>query len=148
MNAKTMRNVFLFAVTLCGACIPFPHDQQESPNIRGTLIAGGMPAANVTVHLVVSPSRTSTGCPAGSQETRTDVDGFFSFARTSYFSAFIIMGDRYDTWRICFDKPDGQQAIWEGSGFWGGPPLQKIKCDLDPSPNSKQGICSVKNGEH
>lgn len=138
-----MRGFWIVSLLAMSACIPFPRDQQQSPAIRGTLVAKGVPAENVTVRMAVDWPNNVTGCPSGSKQTLTDRDGNFSFAKTTYFSAFIFMGDRYDAWRICFDKPDGQQAIWQSGGFWGGPPVQEIRCDLDLASDPKAQLCTV-----
>lgn len=130
------------ALTLTN-CFPFPHHQQESPTIWGVATNDGIPASNVSVRLVINPDKTVIGCPSTAKATRTDDAGRFSFPSTNYFSAFFVMGDRYDTWRICFDKPDGQQAIWDNGAFWGGPPALDVKCDLKTNPDPKAQICSA-----
>lgn len=136
---------FLALALFLSACIPFPHNQQESPTIRGTLVSGGRPVFDVKVQRAVDAPRDVQGCPADSAHTRTDVDGRFYFPSTSYFSPVIMMGDRYDAWRICFEHPDGRKAVWQGGGFWGGPPTQILKCDLDQAKDPKGGLCTAED---
>ncbi|MBK9266386.1 MAG: hypothetical protein IPM54_42195 [Polyangiaceae bacterium] len=125
------------------ACVPFPHDQREAPAMQGVLLVDGAPASGVLVRRAVNADRTEADCPAGSAETRTDAEGRFSFPSTSYFSAFIVMGDRYDAWRVCFDKPDGKKAVWEGGGYWGGPPILKLRCEMGAEDKPEAPICTA-----
>lgn len=133
----------LLLTVVLGGCIPFPHNQQESPALSGVLLYDGVPKADVTVRLVVNGNSTPEGCPADATTTKTDKDGKFSFASTKYFSAVIMMGDRFDAWRVCFEKPDGKQAIWQGGGPWGGPPAQELRCEIQSTDESAKDICSA-----
>lgn len=128
---------------LLSSCVPFPHHQQESPEIRGRLVEDNRPLSRVNVQFVVNPASTTPGCPPNAASTITDEDGRFLFSRTNYFSAFIVMGDRYDTWRICFDKPNGEKAMFQHGGYWGGPPTVEVRCDVKPRDDAQKPICSA-----
>jgi hypothetical protein len=124
----------LWAV-LAGAsvgCLPVPHMQQEAPAIRGVALRNGEPLARARVRLVVNPEGGQAGCDGG-VETRTDPEGTFAFAASSYFSPILLFGDRRDSWRLCFHLPAGGEAAWDGSDWWGGPPEQRLTCEMGKS---------------
>lgn len=144
----TVRLLLCALVLAVSACVPFPHNQRESPAIRGTLVEGGAPAANIKVRLAVNPDRAEPNCPAGSMETHTDAEGKFNFPSTSYFSAFIVMGDRYDVYRLCFYNAEGLKSVWQNGAFWGGPPEVIVKCDFDVVADDKSKRCTATDVRH
>ncbi len=112
-------------------CVPWPHDQQRTPEVTGVLQRGGAALADVPVSLSANPV-PETGCPDPVRQSTTDAGGRFVLASTSDRLRFLSFGDRRDTWRVCFGTPDAPQ--WEDAGFWGGPASQSLSCDLDDDP--------------
>lgn len=147
-NRRIQRILLAAASLAVSNCVPFPHRQQESPEIVGRLVEDDRPLAKAKVRLVVNPASTVAGCPSEATSTTTDDDGRFSFAGTNYFSAFIVMGDRYDTWRICFDKPSGETATFQHGGYWGGPPTVDVHCNVKSDGTQQKPICSVTDRRH
>jgi hypothetical protein len=109
-------------------CIVFPHLQREAPALAGELRRDGEPMRNVSVHLEVN-SASSERCTGG-VGTRTDESGRFAFSETTYFTPVFLFGDRRDFWQLCIHLPTGERAFWTGSGWWGGPTAQRLRCDI------------------
>jgi hypothetical protein len=128
---------------LLTSCVPVPHEQQESPELRGVLLDSGQPVANAIVRLVVNPATSMIGCPKEAKSIQTDAKGQFSFARTTYHQSVYPFGHRTDNWRICFDRPDGEQAVWQGKGTWGGPPRQDLRCEIKPPTDASAPVCTA-----
>lgn len=117
---------------LITACIPFPHRQQRSPAIHGAAYRDAAPLAGVPVTLQANPSLAVQGCPDPDAVAVTDPEGRFALPATDVKLWFMVMGDRRDTWRVCFDLPEGGEVVWEDSGWWGGPAdAQALTCELD-----------------
>jgi hypothetical protein len=73
-------------------------------------------------------------CDDAREQTRSDAAGRFQLERTAFFTWFVVMGDRLDRWRICFDFPDGAHAWWQGRGMAGGPQQQRLDCNVASLP--------------
>ena len=111
------------------ACCPFPHYDREAPVFEGTITRQGKAAANVRVTLstqIMNPP----GCANPKVETRTDASGKFHLDPPKYFSPSVAFGDRRDGWSLCFKFADGLEAVWDGSGYYGGPSLQVLECEI------------------
>jgi hypothetical protein len=118
------------ALLALAACCPIPHYQQESPEMDGVLTWNGQPAADAPVALAIN-KQFGPDCAEGQAQTITDSSGAFHFDDTEYFEWAIVYGDRWDTWRLCFELPDGTRAIWEETDHWGGPPQQSLECRVE-----------------
>ncbi len=116
---------------LVAACLPIPTFEKESPYIDGMLTRGGTPAADVQVFLAVN-KEIPAGCSKGRRETRTDQNGQFHLDRTGYLSPVFVWYDvpRRDRWALCFRFADGLEAVWSYSDIFGGPPIQRIECQV------------------
>ena len=114
------------------ACLPFPHSQRESPALEGSLKQDDAFLGDVEVILAIN-RQVLPGCSVGEQKTRTDSIGRFRFEETTYFTPVFMYGDRRDSWSLCFKIPDGTEAVWSDSGWWGGPTLQKLECFIHKS---------------
>jgi hypothetical protein len=125
---------------LAAACLPIPTFEKESPYIDGTLTRRGAPATDTQVLLAVN-KEIPAGCSKGRRETRTDQNGQFHLDRTGYLSPVFVWYDvpRRDGWALCFRFSDGLQATWSYSGTFGGPPIQRIECQVgdEAKPSSK-----------
>jgi hypothetical protein len=120
------------AACLCAsACLPFPHVQQRTPWLQGLLTDQGAPVAGVPVHLVTSSTRDAPLECTGEVRATTDAAGWFSVPATSEFELFMVLGDRMDTWELCFELADGRTTRWAGSGWWGGPRQVLLRCKAD-----------------
>jgi len=106
--------------------------EHDSPEFQGRLLRDGGPAADVRVALV-----TDRDCRAGIRaETRTDALGRFFLERTGHLEPFITAGDRFSTWSLCFEYPDGTRARWSGHRIGEPPPREELQCDLEPRDTS------------
>ncbi|EYF02464.1 hypothetical protein [Chondromyces apiculatus] len=124
---------FLLALCLTG-CLPIPHTMREAPALHGTLQHHGTPLARALVRRSINPPYAQQDC-AGGEETRTAANGTFSFPEERYFTPVIMFGDRRDTWRLCIALPGGGEAVWQDDAWWGGPPEQRLTCEVGaPSP--------------
>jgi hypothetical protein len=114
---------------LLGAgCVPIPHVEHDSPELEGQLLRDGSPAADVRVLLV-----TKGDCRGKAQaETRTDPLGRFFLKRTSHWEFLMTLGERFPSWFLCFEYPDGAQAHWWGQRTGSPPERENIRCDLQP----------------
>jgi hypothetical protein len=119
----------LGAWALLGACVPAPHFDQRAPEIEGVVLRDGRPVAGVTVSYAVDRAEPQP-CEGGTRWTKSDNEGKFHLERVGEDAWFIVMGDRRDVWRLCFEYPDGSRARFEEQGFWGGPKRQRVSCDL------------------
>lgn len=111
------------------ACCPYPHYEREAPVFEGTITRQGKTAANVRVTLstqIMNPP----GCANPKVETRTDASGKFHLDPPKYFSPSVAFGDRRDGWSLCFKFADGLEAVWDDSGYYGGPSLQILECEI------------------
>lgn len=111
------------------ACCPYPHYEREAPVFEGTITRQGKTAANVRVTLstqIMNPP----GCANPKVETRTDANGKFHLDPPKYFSPSVAFGDRRDGWSLCFQFADGLEAVWDDSGYYGGPSLQILECEI------------------
>lgn len=115
---------------LASACCPYPHFEREAPVFDGILTRKGGPATNVRVTLSTRVMFLP-GCANPKVETRTDAQGKFHLDPPQYFNPVISTGDRRDAWSLCFQFTDGLEAAWEDSDYWGGPPLQKLECQIN-----------------
>ncbi len=120
--------------------------QQESPALRGEVHNRDRPVAGVKVTLAVN-IEASAACVTGSS-TLTDATGAFAFAKTSYFTPVVVFGDRRDEWTLCFDGPDNVHFQWSDHGWWGGPPLQRLSCDLGRDAVADDGAAPAIAGCH
>lgn len=130
----------MWLLVMLAGCVPWPHQQQRSPALSGTLYQGDHEVAGAPVALQVNPDTDAQGCPAPAAVTETDGAGRFELPATSVKSWFIVFGDRWDVWRVCFDVP-GAESAWDGGGWWGGPPSQVIECDLAVEHDAQ--VCAV-----
>ncbi|HEY3451511.1 MAG TPA: hypothetical protein VGK67_34450 [Myxococcales bacterium] len=132
MGASPLRVGLCCVVALCAGtgCVYWPHQQQRSPELQGVLLRQGAPAANVPVRLWINPPRDSMGRCSGSLRAQTDEAGRFVVPRVEERDSFIIMGDRRDVWQLCFLLPDEEKVTWFGSGWWGGPKVQRLACEV------------------
>ncbi|MDF1562533.1 MAG: hypothetical protein P1V51_05795 [Deltaproteobacteria bacterium] len=78
-----------------------------------------------------TPPRSAAGQCLGEESVVTDAEGRFAFPEVRDFLWFFVYGDRLDTWQLCF-QPEGEDAaVYEASGWWGGPPAQALICALE-----------------
>ena len=132
------------AVLAIAGCCPIPHYQQESPELNGVLTWNGQPAADAPVALAINKP-FGPDCADGQAQTLTDSGGAFHFDDTEYFQWAIVYGDRWDTWRLCFELPDGTRALWEEREIWGGPPQQALECQVDSPAVPPDGLLTLKS---
>jgi hypothetical protein len=114
---------------LSGCLFPFPHSQQRSPRIVGVLTAADAPLARVPIRELRSFHGAQERCE-GPVVTSTDARGQFVVPSTAEFELFFVFGDRFDSYQLCFELPDGEPGFWRGSGMWGGPRLIELRCRL------------------
>jgi hypothetical protein len=85
----------LFAFTL-GACVPLPHSGSLIPEIDGTLIVAGKPAAGVSVQACAQARSASAQDCSKSVRATTDSDGHFHLGRIPKLEwLYVVMGDYF-----------------------------------------------------
>jgi hypothetical protein len=133
-----LSRLFVFALALSSTgCFVIPHMDQDAPAIRGTVTQSGKRAAGVRVRRRIDVGRDKLGDCGGDVLARTGEDGAFALPASKYFTPVMIFGDRMDSWGICFELPSGGRAVWLDGGWFGGPPAQRLDCELgSPAPGS------------
>ena len=95
-------------------------------------------------------SKPSDRCD-DSPSVTTDATGAFAFDAASSFEFFVVMGDRMDTWTLCFDVPGRMSFVWHDWGMWGGPPVERLDCDIGqkaPDDPQQGGFCRATSVSH
>lgn len=107
------------------------------------LLDKGQPVADATVYLVVNAKEWGDGCPDTAASVKTTAKGEFKFDRRTYHQEVLpFASTRTDRWRVCYARTDGKQAVWNSSGSWGGPPVEDLRCDVNPSTAPNANPCT------
>jgi hypothetical protein len=113
-------------------CIPLPHDQRRVPEISGTIYRNGAPWAGASVTLSY---RSSDGKEIPDRTITASKEGSFHFDPISEFNFFLTLGDRFDSWRLCFYGQAGIAFCWEERAMWGGPGALPLRCEVKDTDN-------------
>lgn len=135
----------LGAVLFLGACLPWPHYSQYAPEVEGVVSRGGVPVEGASVWFLSNedPMRV---CHPGDlppkHARKTDAQGRFRGERAEQFEWFVVMGDRRDFWTACFFLDDGARFYYTETGWWGGPPKQLWRCEVqtEDAPQEPVGL--------
>jgi hypothetical protein len=118
---------FLLPAGFLAGCIPFPHRDHRAPDVKGVLTRDGQPLAGITVEYEAASVNEKWSAV-------TDAKGKFSFEGPKKRAWFLVFGDRVDYWNISFHISATQVYTLEDHGYWGGPSLLEVRCDLRPEP--------------
>jgi hypothetical protein len=135
----------LSASFLDGCILPVPWFYHRSPDIYGVLANHQVLVARAKVRYSVDPTSSNCTPPTG-EATTSDRGEFFLEGTESFFRVVFIIPaplDSRQTYRICFDTPDGVRSQKNLDVYWGGPvasippstpALVTTVCDItDPS---------------
>ena len=134
-SARALAKVRLsLVVTMLASlsCIPFPHYQHRRPEIFRRVHSEEQPAANLPV------SVSSAHVEGDTVRTTTATDGTFHFPLKDEFYFLFWFGDRRDEWKVCVEPPHCEPVRVERAGWWGGPKVEVLSCDLT---KREEGFC-------
>lgn len=126
--------LILMAALMLSGCVFHDYD---TPAVEGTLTERSQPLSDVRVFLESGSQR---------QETRTDSQGHFAFARQGSWKVFIPVGpqDRMSRWSVVIARPSGEITVYKQGGL-GGPfsgysrsDSVRLTCDLARADDDNQ----------
>jgi hypothetical protein len=105
-----------------------PHQVQETPSVRGTILDRGDPAQGVTVYL---QQHSREVCERTKLKATTGVDGEFFIPGKRKLEILVVMGDRFTRLGLCVELGGELYHAWSG-GRMGEPPNgMRITCSLE-----------------
>lgn len=125
------RYLLMLVPLACAACAPFPHFVTLAPDIHGTLIHDGQPAAGHEIRLARGPDHSP--CSITLDAVRTDPDGAFKLERKTQFQllyAPLVAPLSVSEFNVCATTPDTTLLLFRGIvPLYNARPL-KLACTL------------------
>lgn len=104
----------------------FPERQTRVPDIIGTVIRDGAPAAQVRLALSLSKDE----CKVPVETVQSDNNGAFRFKAIKDWGAGKVFVSPEQTYSICLDAGDGFELAFS-QRTWRGPAPESFLCDLN-----------------
>jgi hypothetical protein len=127
---------------LSGCAIPWPHFEQQIPEVKGVVSKGEDAVSGARVYLLERLGHEE--CSKSKLFAVTDENGRFSIKGDKDLRLWLVMGDPIESWGVCIEYEDQLIVALRTGGIGVPPPSIELNCDLSSEPRITRygkGIC-------
>jgi hypothetical protein len=130
--SRFIRMVLIAACASCAACVPFPHYEQLSPDISGSVTRHNKPLPGVIV--LLTGGMHSDSCPGAAETVVTDSIGNFHFpSRTQFRWLYrpLVMPIAVSSYTVCLNTDDKTHIGYHGIARMSSSDSITLQCNIN-----------------